>query len=54
MTRNEPSELLAVANAAIDGVEESFRAGLGAAPAHFKGQGDFATEVDLAIEKRPS
>lgn len=52
MTRNEPSELLAVANAAIDGVEESFRAGLGAAPTHFKGQGDFATEVDLAIEKR--
>ena len=45
----EPRELVAFAEAAVDQVEPIFRSGLGAAPARFKGQGDFATEVDLVI-----
>lgn len=46
----QPRELVAFAEAAVDQVSELFRAGLGAPPAHFKGEGDFATEVDLQIE----
>ena len=49
----EPRELVAFAEAAVDQVEPIFRSGLGAAPARFKGQGDFATEVDLVIEQQP-
>ena len=48
----DPVGLLALAEAAVDEVEEAFRAGLGARPARFKGEGDFATEVDLAIEQQ--
>lgn len=47
-----PGELVAMAEAAIDDVEELFVSGLGAEPAHFKGEGDFATEVDIKIEDR--
>ncbi|WP_293768814.1 inositol monophosphatase family protein [uncultured Corynebacterium sp.] len=46
----DPAGLLAIAEAAVDGVEDTFRAGLGARPARFKGEGDFATDIDLAIE----
>ncbi|HDM1313131.1 TPA: hypothetical protein PY603_002891, partial [Staphylococcus aureus] len=48
----QPRELVAFAEAAVDQVEELFRSGLGAPPAHFKGEGDFATEVDLQIEQQ--
>ena len=48
----QPRELVALAEAAVDQVEELFRSGLGAPPAHFKGEGDFATEVDLQIEQQ--
>ncbi len=48
----QPRELVAFAEAAVDQVEELFRSGLGALPAHFKGEGDFATEVDLQIEQQ--
>lgn len=39
------------AQAAVDEAREIFLAELGAAPALFKGPGDFATAADLAIEK---
>lgn len=45
-----PLELLAFAEAIVDETTDRFRTGLGAKPAQFKGQGDFATEVDIAIE----
>lgn len=45
-----PLELVAIAEAVIDDVEQIFIDGLGAPPARFKGEGDFATEIDLAIE----
>lgn len=45
-------ELLAFAEAAVDSVEEQFISGLGASPAHYKGPGDFATEMDLLIERQ--
>ena len=45
-----PLELVAIAEAVVDDVEQLFIDGLGAPPARFKGEGDFATEVDLAIE----
>lgn len=48
----DPRELVAFAEAAVDQVEPIFRSGIGAPPAHFKSRGDFATEVDLAIEKQ--
>lgn len=47
-----PVELLAIAEAAVDEAEAHFTAGLGASPARFKGKGDFATEVDLVIERQ--
>ncbi|GAB2503930.1 putative inositol 1-monophosphatase ImpA [Corynebacterium atrinae] len=43
-------ELLVVAEAVVDDAEAMFIAGLGADPAHWKQPGEFATEVDLAIE----
>ena len=45
-----PLEMVAIAEAVVDDVEQLFIDGLGAPPARFKGEGDFATEVDLAIE----
>ncbi|MBF9010692.1 inositol monophosphatase family protein [Corynebacterium phoceense] len=42
--------MLAIAEATVDSVSPAFIDGLGARPARFKGEGDFATEVDLAIE----
>ena len=44
--------MLAIAEAAVDDAEAIFIDGFGAAPAHLKSPGDFATEVDLAIEAR--
>lgn len=48
----QPRELVAIAEAAVDDVEQMFSAGLGAAPTHFKSGDDFATDVDLAIEAK--
>lgn len=48
----DPRELVALAEAAVDQVEPIFRSGIGAPPTHVKSRGDFATEVDLTIEKR--
>ncbi len=48
----DPAGLLAMAEVAVDGVEEVFCQGIGAQPARFKGEGDFATQVDLDIEGR--
>lgn len=48
---NDPRELVALAESAVDHVADLFVAGLGAPPAVFKGDTDFATEVDLRIEK---
>lgn len=45
-----PVAMLAIAEATVDSVSPAFIDGLGARPARFKGEGDFATEVDLAIE----
>lgn len=45
-----PVDMLAIAEATVDSVSSAFIDGLGARPARFKGEGDFATEVDLAIE----
>lgn len=45
-----PVDMLAIAEATVDSVSPAFIDGLGARPARFKGEGDFATEVDLAIE----
>ena len=52
LSASDPRELVAFAEAAVDQVDDLFRAGLGAAPARFKGEGDFATEVDLQIEQQ--
>lgn len=48
----QPRELVAIAEAAVDDVEQMFSAGIGAAPTHYKSGGDFATDVDLAIEAK--
>ncbi|MCQ9344424.1 inositol monophosphatase family protein [Corynebacterium phoceense] len=45
-----PVDMLAIAEATVDSVSPAFIDGLGARPARFKGEGDFATEVDLTIE----
>ncbi|MCQ9336430.1 inositol monophosphatase [Corynebacterium phoceense] len=45
-----PVDMLAIAEATVDSASPAFIDGLGARPARFKGEGDFATEVDLAIE----
>lgn len=42
---------LAVAESAVDAAREVFVGHLGAAPALYKGPGDFATAADLAVEK---
>ncbi|ALC06274.1 fructose-1,6-bisphosphatase [Corynebacterium deserti GIMN1.010] len=42
--------MLAIAEAVVDDAEAMFVEGFGALPAHMKTPGDFATEVDLAIE----
>ncbi|AGT05830.1 putative inositol-phosphate phosphatase [Corynebacterium glutamicum MB001] len=42
--------MLAIAEAVVDDAEALFMQGFGAAPAHMKSPGDFATEVDMAIE----
>ncbi|HHU44101.1 MAG TPA: inositol monophosphatase family protein [Actinomycetales bacterium] len=52
MAELEPRALLAMAEAAVDEVEALFTSGLGADPLITKARGDFATEVDLAIERR--
>lgn len=43
-------ELLAIAEAVMDDAEAMFINGFGAAPSSMKSAGDFATEVDYAIE----
>lgn len=48
---NDPRELVAFAESAVDHVSDLFIKGLGSPPALFKGEGDFATEVDLRIEQ---
>ncbi|MDI9917429.1 inositol monophosphatase family protein [Rhodococcus sp. IEGM 1379] len=45
-------ELLAIAGGLLDGIHEQFVAGVGSPSAVRKGWSDFATEVDLALEKR--
>lgn len=47
-----PDAMLKAAESAVESVEDMFCDGIGAAPAHYKGRGDFATEVDVGIEKR--
>ncbi|AZA08967.1 inositol monophosphatase family protein [Corynebacterium pseudopelargi] len=44
------AELLHIATGCVEEAAELFRSGVGAGPALDKGRGDFATEVDLAIE----
>ncbi|MFD4368751.1 inositol monophosphatase family protein [Rhodococcus sp. NPDC058521] len=48
----DPRELLATASELLDGVHERFVAGVGAPSAVHKGADDFATAVDLELEKR--
>lgn len=43
-------ELLAIAEAVVDDAENIFTDGFGSAPSTMKSAGDFATEVDYAIE----
>lgn len=52
MAELDPRSLLAMAEAALDEVEEMFAANVGAAPLVTKARGDFATEADFAIEQR--
>ncbi|TSD47762.1 inositol monophosphatase family protein [Rhodococcus sp. KBS0724] len=47
-------ELLAIAGGLLDGVHDQFVSGVGSPSAVRKGWSDFATEVDLALEKRLS
>lgn len=44
-------ELYHIGEAVLDTAEDMFLAGLGAAPARMKHRGDFATEIDLSIER---
>lgn len=44
--------MLAIAEAVVDDAEALFIKGFGAAPAHMKTPGDFATSVDLEIESQ--
>lgn len=48
----DPAELLRIAETAVAEAEQMFIRGLGADPLQLKKPGDFATEVDLAIEDR--
>lgn len=50
----DPHELLTVAGEVLDGVVERFLTGVGAPSAVAKGPRDFATEVDLELERRLS
>ncbi|MBM7367172.1 inositol monophosphatase family protein [Gordonia hydrophobica] len=47
-------QLLAAAESVLDEVSDQFVDGLGSPGVHIKGAGDFATEVDLALERRIS
>ncbi|TSD98165.1 inositol monophosphatase [Skermania sp. ID1734] len=51
---DDPAVLLEVASSALDGAAERFIAGVGAPSAVAKGAGDFATELDLELERRLS
>ncbi|NLE78834.1 MAG: inositol monophosphatase family protein [Rhodococcus sp.] len=48
----DPRELLATASELLDGVHDRFVAGVGAPSAVHKGPADFATAIDLELEKR--
>ncbi len=48
----DPQELLAVAGELLDGVHDRFVAGVGSPSAVHKGPDDFATALDLELEKR--
>ncbi|MBY6411292.1 inositol monophosphatase [Rhodococcus sp. BP-252] len=48
----DPQRLLDIASGLLDGVHERFVAGVGAPSAVQKGPDDFATAVDLELEKR--
>ncbi|MDG3013525.1 inositol monophosphatase family protein [Speluncibacter jeojiensis] len=48
----DPGELLAVATGLLDAAAGRFRSGLGAPSAVPKGPNDFATEVDIELERR--
>lgn len=50
-THQDPQDYLAAAERAVDAAREIFISRLGAAPALYKGPGNFATEADLAVEK---
>ncbi|MGW0175899.1 inositol monophosphatase family protein [Rhodococcus sp. NPDC003322] len=50
----DPHELLTVAGGVLDGVVDRFLAGVGAPSAVAKGPRDFATAVDLELERRLS
>ena len=50
----DPRELLAVAGEILDAASERFLTGVGAQSAVAKGRDDFATAVDLELEKRVS
>lgn len=50
----DPHELLAVAGEVLDGAVDTFLAGVGAPSAVAKGPRDFATAVDLELERRLS
>ena len=50
-TAHQLEEYLGFAHEVVAEARELFLAHLGAAPALYKGKGDFATEADLAIEK---
>lgn len=49
---SELRELYHIAEAVLDDAERLFRGGVGANPLHLKPQGQFATEIDLAIEQQ--
>ncbi|WP_018297034.1 inositol monophosphatase family protein [Corynebacterium lubricantis] len=48
---NDYSAQLSLANDVVRKASDMFVAGVGAAPTLIKGKGDFATEIDLSIEK---
>ncbi|AKK06386.1 inositol monophosphatase/fructose-1,6-bisphosphatase family protein [Corynebacterium mustelae] len=48
---SELRELYHIAEAVVDEAERMFRQGIGAHPSHIKDAGQFATEMDLAIEQ---
>ncbi|MCQ4119120.1 inositol monophosphatase family protein [Rhodococcus tibetensis] len=48
----DPQELLSVAGELLDGVHDRFVAGVGSPSAVHKGPDDFATALDLELEKR--